>query len=382
MPPINLLDALRVVLLYLFLFLSFIASAQSAQAGPSIRLLSRPQGESIILRWAPVDYQTWSLMRQRGVLLERRVAGTDNWKSVTTDRLIAYQKEDFVELTDTDDPNIVAVAQALHGEVVLPTTLPEGPMGMARLKYDEQEQRFFLAALNADLSRKAAVALGWGWTDHTIQRGLPYEYRVRLLPKEQQVGPVITSETVLVRSTDNFPFGPVVGLAATAGDEKITLSWPEFPNRRRYLGYYLEVSEDGTNFTATTEVPIIKTQAQQEGDLGFTLEVNDLENYLPRHYRLVGVNAFGERSEPGEAIVAMSVDLTPPAPLAALRAEDNHASGFRLTWDFPKATDLDTRGYVIVRSTDYEGPYHPVNETALDPLTTEFTDPAPIPHMT
>ncbi len=373
------------VLTLLLLTCTAPATAQTENAAdtlpppPGLRLLARPYGDSITLRWAPTDFTVWREMRTNGVVLERRIAGADTWQSVTTDRLIAYTLEDFTTFTNTDNVHVVAVAEALHGDAEYPATPPAGPMGEVRLKLDEQDQRFFLAAVNADLSAQAATALGWRWTDRGLRPGIPYEYRVRTVPGKDQVGSRYTSEPLRVRSSDNFAFGPVSGLSIREGDQKITLEWPVNPNRKRYVAYHVEVSDDGRNFRRTQEYPLFKT-LPQDGETDFKYEVKLDDNYVRRHYRLVGINSFGELAEASLAVAGQGIDLTPPPSLNSLKATDNGSGGFRLTWEFPEATPPDVRGYVVVRSWDYKGPFSPVNDRVLPPLATEFTDPEPTPY--
>lgn len=357
------------------------ASAQKAPAekASTLHLIARPYGDSITLRWAPTDYSVWREMQLNGVVLERRIAGDTTWVSVTADRLIAFSVEDFRAFSDTTDVHVVAVAEALHGTASLPETGPGGPMGEARQALDEQEQRFFLAAVNADLSAPAAHALGWRWTDQWLTPGRLYEYRVRTAPAPGMTASRFVSKPLHLRSNDNFPYGPVFGLDVQEAERKVTLSWHLDPNRKRFVAYHVEVSDDGRNFRRMQEYPLFKT-LPREGEDVFTHEIELEENYRPRHYRLVGINSFGETVPPSESVVGQGVDENPPPPLHSLGATDNGAGGFRIQWDFPEATPPDVRGYVVVRSQEHSGPYMPVNEALLDPLTTEFTDPEPIPY--
>lgn len=375
-PPHQILQRSPIVLFALLLSLAPAFAQQEA----NLSLLARPHGDSITLRWAPTTYSVWLEMQRFGVMLERRIAGSDDWTPVHGERLLAYSVEDFTAFTNTDDPHIVAVAEALHGEAEYPATPPAGPMGEVRQKMDETEQRMFLALVNADLSAAAATALGWRWTDRGLTPGVPYEYRVRTLPAEGKTDSRFTSAPLRVRANDRFPFGPVFGLKVEEGEQKLTLSWPLDPNRRRYIAYHLEVSEDGDNFRRTNPYPFFKTQPQ-EGEEDFRYEVKLEENYRPKYYRLVGVNSFAEEAPPSAAVRGQGIDKTPPPALSDLRAEDLRDGSFRLRWTFPKATPPDVRGYVVVRGYDYKGPFAPAHDEVLEPLATEFVDEAPIPYQ-
>jgi len=366
------------------LFYLFVAPASApAQtpdtlSKPGIRLIARPHGDSITLRWAPTDYLTWSELRRNGVVLERRISGTGDWASVTRDRLIAYTIADFETFTDTDDPHIVAVAEAMYGEPTYPADMPSGPMGIAKLKLDEQQQRFFLAAVNADLSASAAKSLGWRWTDVGLTPGMPYEYRVRSLPSTGQPTGKFVSNVLRLRSNDNFAFGTVYALEVKEAEKKITLRWPAHPNEKRFLAYFLETSDDGLNFTRTKEWPMLKTEPNAGEDF-FAHEIKLEENYQPRHYRLVGINAFAEQTEPSPAVIGQGVDKTPPLPIPAMQALDNKSGGFDLDWNLPEVNSPDVQGYVVVRGVNYKGPFHPIHDQVLPQETISYSDPEPIP---
>jgi len=350
-----------------------------AAAQNDIQLLARPYGDSVLLRLAPTDYPTWSDMRRHGVLIERRKGPNDTWRPISGERLIAYSLEDFIGLTDTDDPHVVAVAEALHGEVEPPAADdPQGPMAGVKRKLDEQEQRYFLAVVNADLSAAAATALGWRMVDHNVVQGVPYTYRVRLLPAEGQESTVFSNE-VKLRSNELFPWGPVRQLTVEEQDKKVVLRWPRVPAQQRYVAYYLEASDDGRNFSRLNDVPLIKTDAGPDADF-FEHTVALEANYQPRHYRLVGINAFAEVSGPGEVVIAQGIDRSPPPEPGIVRARDNGEGGFDLQWDNP-AWPADIEGLRIGRGRNYEGPFEPLHNGVLPPTTTIFTDEEPMAHQ-
>lgn len=367
----------RTVLTSLLLIL-FLAPAAAQDF--KIQLLARPYGDSVLLRWAPADFATWSAMRRRGVTVERRGGPDRDWRPVTGERLLAYSVEDFEQLTDTENPHVVAAAEALHGAAEPPPgDQPEGPMARARNQLDEQEQRYFLAVVNADLSAEAANALGWRLMDRTAKAGVPYTYRIRLLPEEGQVGEPTVSNLVRLRANDLFPWGPVRRLEAVELDRKVVIRWPRVPSQQRYLAYYLEVSDDGRTFLPTTDVPLLKTDTGPDAHY-FEHTVELIANYQPRHYRLKGINAFAEWSEPGDVVIAQGIDLSPPPEPGHVAARDNGKGGFDLRWKNP-AWPGDISGLQIGRSRSYDGPFISLHDGLLPPTTTTFTDESPLPYQ-
>jgi hypothetical protein len=134
-----------------------------------------------------------------------------------------------------------------------------------------------------------------------------------------------------------------------------------------------------TTSAGVNPYPIFKTKPQ-EGEETFRYEVKVEENYQPRYYRLVGINSFAEEAPPSEAVRGQGIDKTPPPSMSALTAEDMKDGTFRLRWTFPEATPPDVRGYVVVRSYNYKGPFSPIHDQVLDPLAYEFIDEDPVPY--
>lgn len=372
--------------IFLLLFLLLLLRPVGAQNGDSsqvadIQILARPHGRSITLRWAPTNYTAWLEMQQHGVVLERKSAGEKNWRAVHQERLLAYSLAEFEALSDTDNPHVLAVAEALYGEAESPSAPSAGPMAAVKLKREEQEQRLFLALVNADLSAEAATALGWRWVDEAVSPGIPYYYRVRSLPAAEASNSRFVSPSIRLRPNDGFPFGPVFGLEMQEDEKKIQLSWPAQPNEERYIAYFIEVSDDSIHFQRLKEYPIFKS-SPQEGKDHFVHDIQLAENYQPKYYRLVGINSFAEQAPPSKAVKGQGIDKSPPKAVETLQAKDTGTGSFRVQWRLPASPAPDVRGHVLVRSQQYKGPFSPVNEQILAPTTLEYTDTQAIPYQT
>ncbi|MEM6876932.1 MAG: fibronectin type III domain-containing protein [Bacteroidota bacterium] len=352
------------------------AGATEVLTTDSIYLTARPHGDSVVLRWAPSSYIAWRKMQARGVVVQRRIAGRGDFAPLHQERIRHYELAEFESFSDTDNPHVVAVAEALHGEAEISTNAEEGPMGQAKDRLTEQDQRYFLAVLNADLSVEAATALGWRLVDRNVQAGMIYEYRVILAPTEEVEAEELNCDPIRVRSSDPYPFGPVYGLEIDEGDHQLRLRWPTGINSSRYIAYYLEISDDGTNFSREPQWPLVKVA---ESDYFFH-ELRLDENYQARYYRLRGINSFAEVSEPTEPISAQGVDKRAPSPVQAVSATDREDGSWLIEWTPAMEATPDLDGYVVTRGRSYTSEFEPIHERLIPAGTTRFVDETPLPY--
>lgn len=335
----------------------------------NLRILARPYGDSITLRWAPTNFPTWSQLRRHGVIVERRrIGGEKAFSSVPSERIIALSLADIMSFADTSNVHVVAVAEAMYGEATPGTN--EGPLGRAKDINEEQTQRLFLALLNADLSAAAADVLGWRYVDRDVRPGFTYEYRLRVASPEPTYG-----DTLRVRSDGNFYAGPVVKVRGEAGDGKVHLHWPRTVNEVSFTAYRLEVSEDGNNWRYALDLPLLPEPTED----GFGYTIKEVPNGTPRHYRLRGINAFGETCPPSEVVVITARDQTaPPAPLS-VNGDDLRDGRNRLRWTVPKEMPADLAGYRVLRGLSLRGKLVPAHDDLLPPGTSNWVDPTPTP---
>jgi fibronectin type 3 domain-containing protein len=90
-----------------------------------------------------------------------------------------------------------------------------------------------------------------------------------------------------------------------------------------------------------------------------------------------GVNAFGQMSEPSEAVRAMGRDRTPPAAPTQVQSEpDPHAVKVLISWEMEDLAG-DIAGFAVRRSFDYQGELLPLHPEILPPHTRQFVDEQP-----
>ncbi|MEM9258905.1 MAG: hypothetical protein AAGA62_04600, partial [Bacteroidota bacterium] len=178
------------------------------------------------------------------------------------------------------------------------------------------------------------------------------------------------------RSDGKFYDGPVLDVRAETGDLELNLLWPQAVNGPSFIAYRLEVSDDGQGWEQASELPFIPEVSEPNFHHKIKLPANGKE----RHYRLRGINSFGEVCPPSEAVVAAGIDLTaPPAPFS-VNGTDLKDGRNRIHWTVPKEMPSDLAGYRVLRGLQLQGKLVAITEDLLPPGTTTWIDPSAIPN--
>jgi fibronectin type 3 domain-containing protein len=162
---------------------------------------------------------------------------------------------------------------------------------------------------------------------------------------------------------DITPPSAPIGLGATPGDSKVTLSWA--PNTESDLGGY-NVYRSTTSGTGYTKLNSSLLTSPLYAD-------NSATNGTKYYYVVRAVDTSGNssgNSNESSATPTAGPDITPPSAPAGLGASAGNGSA-TLTWSPVSATDL--AGYTVYRSTTTGGPYTKVSGSSLVGSTT-YTD--------
>ncbi len=239
---------------------------------------------------------------------------------------------------------------------------PLPPTGGARLAFS------LLATIRAEQPDNAAVqGAQYAFRDDGgsvgLAPGLRYSYRVQAVNRRGQASPPSVEASV------DFALAPPppVGLAASAGDGMVNLTWqppPTPPAATGPRGYNVYRSlRSGVYLSQTINAgPVVETQFRDAG----------VENGTTYYYvvRSVGIERppWRESTDSNE-VSATPVDLTPPAPPRGLAAVPG-SDGVALAWDANVEPDL--LGYLVYRR---EPPaVTPIRLTESPVQATTFTD--------
>ncbi|MDR1527831.1 MAG: hypothetical protein LBS46_09240 [Dysgonamonadaceae bacterium] len=332
------------------------------QAGEHVRLLCRPcLKDSILLRWAPADKQTWDLGNRYGYLVERY--------TILRDGQLLEDKEPVVLTSSPQKPAPLAMwepyqedkyvsvaAQCIFGE---PEPVPMVSPSTIASKYREELNRFSMALYAADQSVLTAGLSGLYWVDKTVAANEKYLYTVHIAAPDSI--PVDTAYTFTGLS-EYQPLPKPLELTARWEDKKVQLSWNILYLNPIYNSYIVEKSTDGKHYTAISENAVVQAVAENTVP-EYAYRSDSLpDNRTVWYYRVKGINAFGETGPPSDSIVGHGRIPITYAPVIVNKEVINNKS-VRLQWSYPDEMNQYITGFRIYRSDRPTGSKEKIFET-------------------
>jgi uncharacterized protein len=357
--------------------------AESAETGntPALQILARPLKDSILLRWAPTNFETWDLGNRYGYKLERftlirndQLLSEPEFTQLPTDELQPLPLEKWESLIGVRFAMIAA--QAIYGDSFVleagEDLTPQKAFDLA----EEQQQRFSFALYAADMSPTVARASGLWFADKQAKANEMYLYRVILnLPDTLS----IQSDTAFVFTgiSDFTPLPKPYEFSVEFGDRIAFLSWNTFVHEDIYAAWIIERSgNNGRTYTTTKEDPFIPFTPSEQAFAEFAVTSDSLpDNTREYLYRIRGVNIFGE-SGPWSDIVRGRGKTTMDIAPNFYRYELVRGSVV-LHWDFPPDENRSLAGFRILRSDRADGKYDALS-SSVKPADRQYRDTRPI----
>jgi len=214
-------------------------------------------------------------------------------------------------------------------------TPPAAPTGLAAVRGDGQVALSWTANSETDLASyrvlrdgvEVATVTGTSYTDTGLVNDRSYAYR--LVAVDTHGNRSVPSAAVSATPTDLTAPAVPTGLAATGGDEQVTLTWTA--NTEPDLATYRVLRDDIEIATVTGATSYLDTA------------VVDDTTYA---YRLVAVDTHGNRSAPTAPVTATPTDRTPPAVPSGLTAAGGDG---RVTLSWTANTEADLASYRVLR---------------------------------
>lgn len=352
------------------------AVSDSTLSSNGLQLLARYTGNSVLLRWAPGTPERWLHGNRYGYWLERAAIQQEGYFDPTTFMPLTAQpiqvgtQEDFKKYYAGGENEYVAVAaQAVFGKSSTPAS--DMTEQIADLK-----SRWGFAILAADFSQQAARSLGLCYEDKTVQSDQVYAYRIRFATPDTLPG-LPDLDYFFVKTDVVAPALPPRLLPSSENEGCITLFWDRAWHQEHFSAYYIERSEDeGKTYKRLNRAPYTLPLSDSYTSFGraeFAFKDSVSSNYKPFLYRLIGINAFGELSPPSFPVVAMARDRTPPSPPERVRAQYLGNRAMQITWD-KNIVEPDFAGFHVVRSSNVDSRYQPLNDQLLPKDTRSYTD--------
>jgi hypothetical protein len=345
---------------------------------PSLSAINKGKDNDIILRWAPAPAGTWLKSVQRGFYtIEKQVFKTvvdfhpGNFKLVGPP-LYPWSINTIEEtLESTKDSSLLIAGHCLYGEwESIDTTMDLDIKGMYD-RHQELTNRYGIALFAADRFPIAAEAMALRYVDRNAHVDYSVIYRISLF-----IDSVIVAQTTTIfDGSDKNVYKPVIKSFGEE-EEKIILSWDRKIHEKSYTSYWIERSRDSINFERINTQPYIHAedvqQSMGESDINYIISVN---NYDPYYYRIIGIDPFGDESEPSVAIKLVGKDRTPPPAPNRAKAYMPDDQSMRIEW-MQDTSSVDLQAYRILYSKESDGVYLPISDI-LPAFARTFIDRAP-----
>lgn len=343
----------------------------------ALKIITKYQGDSMLIRWAPNKAGAWTLLNKVGYILQRSEVSSDtslmNWKTLNQEAIKPKPLEQWSKFAEQEGNTYPLIAaQAIWGK-----TFSQNPTTTFSDKVDELSNRFSFTLLSADLSFETAIYAGLGFIDRNIESGKIYAYRIFAADTLANYLHVDTAMHAQKAETEvDFGAPPIIKLDEE--EHKIVLHWDKLSAQQKFSAYHIERSENGQNFQRITSLPYI--QMDNEGlDYGsntFTYTDSLQQNYKTYWYRLIGIDAFGQESVASDAVKGMGKDKTPPKPAQQVNASLLADGSVKITWESEEEEDL--AGFLIGRSSENSlTGFEPMVKELLPKQTRQFVDSSP-----
>lgn len=335
-------DSIRIMLIRA----DSIHRAEDAMERFEIKALARSYGDSVALRWAPSEYVPWKFLNGYGYDIVR---GTVRDTTIIRDTIAyvrAWNRFDFQKKFAANDTLAAAAVQTIFGQgtTLNNTQSHSGSAGSLLEVYEEQQNVFGFAMFIAEMRPDLAKAMGLMYVDRNVKKGETYFY---------DICPHIPDTTLRVfpafLEIENVPYVPKpceIELAdSLTSVNSVSLIWPY----ATYSAYNIERRKDGEReWRQINTKPYISMNIDFSNEIAPSIYVDENLTTGTYHYRLRGLDSFGNWSAPGPEHTVVIPDLIPPAPpVIKLITIDRQPEAMWARIDFHKdVVEDDLVGYI------------------------------------
>ena len=345
----------------------------------SIAIIGKYSGNKIVLRWAPSTSAAFSVLKNYGYQIEKAMISKDkkffkaNWKSIG--KFKPADSLTWAKRVDTSSAYQVIAAHCAFAKINAP--LPANPNFDEIVNRSNEEKNIHgFALVSADFDTTAANLLGLRFEDRDIEQNAVYAYRIKSLAPES-ILKIAGSETFVLTEKEDEMIPP--SLEEFGLERTILINWYNQLHKNYFTGYYLEKGDaKGQNFKRLNKNPMTRLYdpSNPRGQDLFMYKDSVDKDYVVYSYRLIGINAFGELSEPGPVAYSYGRDRTAPEAAYEVTATDALGKYLDIKWK-KDVYEKDFAGFNVLRSNNYNGPFEILNEKILPKGTLSFLDKKP-----
>ncbi|MCO6496270.1 MAG: hypothetical protein J5I50_01280 [Chitinophagaceae bacterium] len=367
--------------------------AQDKATPVPVYAVAKASEDSVVLRWAPSDWNAWNMARFKGYQIKRYdVVSEDKiYETVLTKAPVKpWTREQIRKQYGESNKYISLLDMAMYSNVDSLIKRPDNSFVEQLRDVKSSTGMLFLYSMQAaDFSPEAATVAGLRWVDKDVRPGGRYIYVITSDTANAQFRVDTAMVTVINIKPSKEPSPE--GLRAINRDKQIELQW----NRQQagnFSTYNIERSDDGGKtwdklnnlpFYSPYSPPENTGENEKVDSIGLAiasiLKYNQVYidsipvNYKEYQYRINGNTAFAETSPYSKPVKAHGIDLTAPEVPRIKAYQHLGGKKIMISWDANK-TDTDLAGYYVSRGPTVTGPFEPLTDNLLSKTATSFTD--------
>ncbi len=342
-------------------------------------------GNSILIRWMPETYETWSAGNEFGYKLERITTHVNDTalsatqiadsRTILMQNLKPYRESLFDRLFEEDSTYAHVAKMCLYQEDPPPANSSNLSLADAVDKQDNNEIRHLVGMFAADQNFNIARYMALGYEDPCVDGdAYTYQYFIRILdPQEPDSIYTAYSPNIGLRDTTSFPSPEIY---AKPGVQKGEIIWEPENYAGIYNSYDIEKSFDGVNFEQLNPHPFVQL-VEEDRPTRFATYEDSLAVGEQAYYRITGRTSFGM---PGPySNIDTLVGLHPRISLflsidtAIFTTSDTHAT---LDWSSLGSEWTDTiAGFRLYISDQSNQNYKLLDENYIHPSLRSFDLP-------
>lgn len=322
----------RIVILSTLLCLAMSSWSQET----AFPIISKKKSEEVVLRWAPSNAAYWLQLQRADIWIERRDVDPDTEKVIREQRVVSdtfqvWQEVDFQpkENGGAEEDWTMLAGYLMHAPYESLSDTSVAGLGSLIKQEEELSNRFAAALYAAERSPEAATALAMRWSDIAPSPDLIYIYTLYV----QVDSTLIYHSPILVDAGFKEKFRPKINKKREE-DGFVVFSWDKNEHDQHFSSYWIERSKDGMQWERLTPEPYVHAQQDQSPLSSNQLTyIDSVTNGESHWYRIIGLDAFGDLSEPSDPIRLQGRDRTPPPAPQKVKAFMPNEEEMVLEWE-------------------------------------------------
>jgi len=265
-----------------------------------VKLLAFPTGDSIMVRWAPLDLYAWHYANENGYTLKRETIRVGNKVLSDAEResslinLGEFKPLDSLawqQSINMDDKWESLAAGSLYGDfnTVEPGVLP-GSLTDIENQSIATNNKFTFHFIASAHSMNAAKKLGEVFVDYDVKKGDAYLYRIFFNPNGDKFFNLI-NDSYLVADNTLEQLSYLDSLVIGCGDSTATVKWNTFNSHHQYMSYDVYKSDSRLGkFNLINEAPVV---SGKNDDFEVSYSDSLTNNVDSVYYKVQGRTPFG-----------------------------------------------------------------------------------------